>query len=403
MTAQVAVMNLIGVAVASDTVTTSNTTNGSKTVGSAEKIYELGPQHKVLVLHSNSVDISGVPHQLHIAEWAKSLAAPLPTVQAYIDNYIEWSSRENGMVDDDSERRTVHYQLNDHYYYIKNRIDSEANEFQSEAFPGDAAEFIRHRSSQIDEIVQDASRHLDSLVDYEHLSEIDAKICLNRLEINVEEKIDYIFKDIPLTDPQRQVLMESAGKIICKAQPMDDLDSDLGFVGFGEDEPFATVKRLKCRGIYGGRLQAYVRSTSTVKPVGMRALVSYFAQYDAMWGFVNGATISSMNKIREEISARVEERWGDTTPDPIGWEIAEEVSSAFDAWAQERYIDPLLDTIDAMGTIGLANMADSLVSLQATASSSQDAMATVGGLIEVATIDKINGIQWVRRLNHGFI
>jgi hypothetical protein len=51
-----------------------------------------------------------------------------------------------------------------------------------------------------------------------------------------------------------------------------------------------------------------------------------------------------------------------------------------------------------MSLDGLAELADSLVDLQATSTFAQDGPATVGGLIEVATIDRIHGVKWVRKL-----
>jgi hypothetical protein len=117
---------------------------------------------------------------------------------------------------------------------------------------------------------------------------------------------------------------------------------------------------------------------------------------------VNGATPSFVYEFRRRIENKIEEKWGDTTPDPIGWQLAKEIEAEIDEWAQEKYVEPMLNTIEAMGLKGLAEIADSLVSLQATAANSQRGPATVGGLVEVATIDRINGVQWVRRLNHNF-
>lgn len=58
----------------------------------------------------------------------------------------------------------------------------------------------------------------------------------------------------------------------------------------------------------------------------------------------------------------------------------------------------MLKTIEAMSTSSLADLAESLVGLQATSTYSKAGAATVGGLIEVVTIDRIKGVQWKRRL-----
>lgn len=94
----------------------------------------------------------------------------------------------------------------------------------------------------------------------------------------------------------------------------------------------------------------------------------------------------------------MEEKWGETTDEPIGWNLAQEIEAEVQAYSQSKFVDPMLSTIEAMGLNSLAELADSLVGLQATSTYSKAGAATVGGLIEVMTIDRINGIQWKRRL-----
>jgi hypothetical protein len=55
-------------------------------------------------------------------------------------------------------------------------------------------------------------------------------------------------------------------------------------------------------------------------------------------------------------------------------------------------------TVGAMGLQGLADFAESLVGLQATSTLSKPGIATVGGLIEVVTIDNVNGVVWHKTL-----
>jgi hypothetical protein len=288
--------------------------------------------------------------------------------------------------------------LNDHYYYLKGRIESELAELE---FDEGATEKKKEsiRQACILRIVSEGLDHLQKLENYVTVTDKAAAKLLTTLEIDLDEKIQYIFKNIKISEKTLQTLHDSAPLVLSKSQAMGEIDSDLGFVGFGEEEPFAKVIRLKCRGIYGGTLQAIIAGSNVVSPErDSGALISYFAQYDAMWGFVNGARPEFMNEFKRRVAHKVEDNWGSTTPEPIGWQLANEVEQEMDEWAQSRYIDPVLNTIDGMGLKGLAELADSLVSLQALAANGDRGPATVGGLIEVATIDRINGVQWVRKL-----
>ena len=52
MTSQIVLINQMGIGVASDTLMTSGGSGGKKTTPSSNKIYEVGPDHSVVVLHN---------------------------------------------------------------------------------------------------------------------------------------------------------------------------------------------------------------------------------------------------------------------------------------------------------------------------------------------------------------
>ena len=400
MTAQVAVLNLAGVAVASDTFVTTGFGDQLKSMGNTHKIYELGSQHKVLVLHSGSASINSIPQQLHISEWAKSLSLPLPTLQAYIDSYRTWAASEKKMATTEGELRVINELLNEHYYDLVREIDRAIQNLYVEEGTSERKRKTMIRLA-IEEAIGGNEGYLHGLESYPALTE---KLCAKALadhELNVSEKVEYIFKRFDLSEELLQRLAATAPMILSRVQPMSS-DPEIAFVGFGEDEPFAGVIRVTCRGMYGGMLAANSGFKMKVAPVENGSAISYFAQRDAMWGFVNGSTFDTVEEAKRLISDAVEERWGDTTPEAIGYEVAEEVAEKLGQFAHEKYVSPMLKTIEAMGMNSLASLADSLVGLQATATYSQAGAATVGGLIEVATIDRINGVQWKRSLprNH---
>mgnify|MGYP000296490228 CR=1 FL=1 len=396
MTAQVAVMNLNGVSVASDTIAT---VGRGKTVGSSEKIYQLGEKHKILILHSAAAEITGVPHQLHIAEWAKTLGDPKPTVQAYIDAYKAWAATETRMVTPESEIELIYWLLEDHHYYVRYRLDTEVRNLEFEPSTTERKKESTRRQLTTT-IVNEGLEYLKGLENYSTMTEkVAAKLLVDRA-IDVDGQIDSIFTGYDLSDEHKEVLKQSAPLVLSKVQRMQGRDSELGFVGFGEEEPYPQVVRFRCRGVYGGTLQAVVTNQNSIVPPSNSASVAYFAQYEAMWGFVNGAVPELLDEFQRTVVEKVEEKWGAETDEPIGWNLANEAREAIDQWAQEKFVDPMLNTIGAMGLTGLAEIADSLVSLQATAANSKNDLPTVGGLIEVATIDRIRGVRWVRRLPH---
>jgi hypothetical protein len=58
----------------------------------------------------------------------------------------------------------------------------------------------------------------------------------------------------------------------------------------------------------------------------------------------------------------------------------------------------MLNSIEGLDLGHLANLAESLVGMEATSAFGGDGPATVGGYIEVATIDRQHGVVWIKAL-----
>ena len=396
MTAQVAVLNLSGIAVASDTFVTTFTGGEAKSMGNSQKIYELGPQHKVAILHSGSIGINQIPHHLHLSEWSKSLSLPLPTLQAYVDSYRTWSASEKRMLTPGSEAKIINTTLNEHYYDLASTLDDSREGLILEEGSSDRKRKTAIQNAYKEAISQNLG-YLNGLDNYVGVTEKSVQKSLAEHEVDVVDKVNYIFSRFELPQTEVDTLIGLASLILLKVQPMQT-DSELAFVGFGEEEPFGGVIRMTCRGLYAGVLVALAKERYKVAPTENASGISYFAQREAMWAFIAGYTTDIMDEVKRLIWKKVEEKWGDTTEDPIGWNLAQEIESEVQAYSQSKFIDPMLSTIEAMGLNSLAELADSLVGLQATSTYSKAGAATVGGLIEVMTIDRINGIRWMRRL-----
>jgi hypothetical protein len=65
---------------------------------------------------------------------------------------------------------------------------------------------------------------------------------------------------------------------------------------------------------------------------------------------------------------------------------------------QERYIWPSKSLIQDLALPGLVKFADSLVHIQSLRSVLEGDEATVGGIVEVVSIDRAYGVVWHRKL-----
>jgi len=417
VTSQVAVANFHGIAVASDTVVTQSSSEGMKTLENMSKIYSLGGAHKVVLVHSGNADINGVAHWLHLTEWIRTLAEPFSTLGEYVNSYIAWANNSKPLHTSLSEINLMNELLNDHYYYIKNRADSQLESDVENLAEGQ--KLHEDRIHQVfEQMVSEGKSYLDDLIDFEDYTHEDAVKDLKSADFKLNEKIDFIFKDFVVTDELRHILLESAALVLGKYQEMNFVDSQIGFVGFGADEPFGGVVHMHCRGFYGSKIHVYTEPRFGVAPSGTEdgssSIIRHFAQGDAIYSFIRGYNPRILNRTLRIVRDKIEEVFGEkeweitndegetigkkTTSD-LSFEIADETFREItENFSQSSFASPLLSSIEGMSIVNLANFAESLVGIQALSTYSQLGAATVGGLIEVVTIDRAEGVIWHKKI-----
>lgn len=251
MTSQVAVYNMNGIAIASDTVVTSSSEAGSKTTANAEKIYELGPGHKVLVMHHGGTTLNDVHHQFQLAEWALTLREPLPKLSDYIEAYITWSSMHtyHSEHSDSNEIRGI---LENHYTELKSRMEAFFNSWQREQGVSDEDAVEQIEAANL-EIAKEGLSYLKKLDLYEGMTEMKARDALKKVDFDINSLIESSFEGFLLNTKIKSVIKTSTPYLLARVQDMP-WDSNLAFTGFGANDPFPGAQVVSCRSIYAGQL-----------------------------------------------------------------------------------------------------------------------------------------------------
>jgi hypothetical protein len=391
MTSQVGITNHSGVAVASDTVITAFVDGGTKSIGSSHKILELGPEHKVLVLLSGAITTNGVTNRLYVTEWASTLEAPFATLEEYVESFANWMGTDSTIHSFDSEINRANYLLNDHFYEIKYRAKARWDELDEES---------KQYSSQAEILISVAQEGYEYLSSLDFVPGVDTDEYFNSFleseQFDLNGKLEFYFKDLDLSPTAESILMNSCPLILARQQFFDG-GSSMAFIGFGASEFFAGNMRLRVRGFYGGKFVYSLNEYIAVSP-DMASLISPFAQDQAIFGFLQGFRFAVLDHMEYLIESHVNDAIENNEGENIGREIASKVRDGVFDHFRRKITDPLLDSIEGLDLFHLANLAESLVGMEATSSFGADGPATVGGMIEVATIDRQNGVTWVRKL-----
>lgn len=393
MTSQVAITNFYGVAIASDTVSSRSTKGGIKTVTHTKKIYELGPSHEVLVLHSGSTVVNQVPAWLLVTEWSKSLLAPLETVQDYIDSFIRWASDAAPMHAVSSEQNELNSKMNQCLYEVARDTRNELQQAPSSSQKPPTAHATLLSKIELNRGWLASMKPLDGFT----LDE--ARKVVDNFKGDLEEKIKYYLEEFGVTKKDFEPLKQLLAQSLVSAEFNSDNDAYLAFVGFGTSQAFAVNRQIQLRAYYDGKLRFLLKENHDYAPSDDWVPgIDFFAQDSAIQGFIQGYRNETLEKIGGFIDDALRANLGDKIDSQTSDKIVSQVFDKTVEFSQGTFIWPLFNEVDGMNTGRLAEFAESLVGLQATSAKISDGPATVGGLIEVVTIDKYNGIKWVKSL-----
>lgn len=417
MTSQVSVMSVFGVAVASDTVLTLSQGDHYKVVPNASKIIELGPSHKVLILSSGNVKLNSFPHELHVTEWAKTLETPLPTLVDYVLSYKSWAATESKLATASSQIAALYKIVDAEILELEEALKEhraplveEWTERLLSSYLSDPGEgFTETLQSDFDKaharktrgadrrFLTQLLRYKSSSPDFDSLSRPELLAQLSSRELGVKDRIKLSMGhlEFPLSRSNLDLCVEIVIAEVGKAVPRES-DSTIAFIGMGSEEPFVSLWRLDCCAVFAGALQSIDENFAIDPDAGNTGRINYFAQSDRIYTMVNGIHPTLRTFAADYLQKLLENSY-DIQP----WEAygrREEFMKMLSLETNSRFVYPMFSTLGAYSITELATFADSLLASQLVSSVFEEGQSSVGGVVEVATIDARNGVIWHRRL-----
>lgn len=389
-------MNLNGIAIASDTVATNQSDSGAKTTTNSEKIYTLGSKHNIVAMHYGSTGLNDLHHQFHFNRWVETLGEPFATLTDYVFDYVKFAEQGPKFHSPESELVEIRYLLRNHYQYLRQRMIDEAPRWADDDLTPDDERSVAHKNNE-HRIMQEAQIYLNTLEPFPGVDEAWALEVFKKLNFKPKDLWSEVFEGFNFEAKVTRALNKQAAQVIVRQQEMP-WDSYLAFVGYGAEDAFGANVTLVCRSLIDGKFLAAAKDLTQVGPGQSQAEISQFAQYDAISAFLRGYNNDIRAGYNWAIGKHVAEAMGDEPDWAIINQIQEKVAEYVDGHSWRTYVQPILKRIAGMNNHALGQLAQTLVQIQATSSEATDGPASVGGLIEVLTIDRINGIQWKVRL-----
>jgi len=295
MTSQIAVFNLECVAVASDSVLTISNGRQERTLSSSEKVFDLGPAHKVVAVSSGEARFMKVPWTVLLREWQTQVTEPLATVVDYASDLVDWLAGQGELFTDQAQEEFYAWQLRDYYLSVRAHIRRELTSYDLQDAGWDDVSV----QACVTEVVRGMVERLMGCADLDGIDAARDERLVAASETLIDEAFDYVFDDVPRTFEADQLLKSRVPALILAKDEPFSTDSVIALIGYGTGDLFPGHQVIEFHGLVGGQVRCHWWQASSVTPARSAAIVP-LAQTDAI----------------DEVS---QGKWTHQPGRPVGW------------------------------------------------------------------------------------
>jgi len=403
MTAEVAILNKYGVALAADSAVTIG---GRKIYNSANKLFALTKHHPVGIMIFGSAQLNGVPWETLIKYYRTRvlLDRKFDTIEEYRDDFLKFLKTTTA-INDQSEDQFIRYFIAVACANVVGMIDRAARKM----IESQGGITKRQTNAIVKTTIDDwSTAQLNDCT----FSTVESKQLLTKYSAVCEEAITEGFEKLTLTKPSRAKLIKA---IICALANDEAVTDGSGIVisGFGEDEVFPTISRFMIEGRVNGHLKITSQSTDSVKD-DYPAIIVPFAQREMVSMFMEGidpeyraAVSSAVSDVVKMIPTLISGKHGVAITPQVKTAIGKDIDTILEKFEEglmsvqmAAFIRPVLQSVAALPLDELALMADALVNLTSFKRRVTMVLESVGGPIDTAVISKGDGFIWIKRKHY---
>jgi len=421
VTAEVAVINRLAVALAADSAVTITKGDTAKVFSSDNKIFELSSTRPIGLMTYHSTQFFGVPWEIIAKDFRKGHEA------FYSDDIFGWVDAfkkfliKDFLPAEDAQKEFVSVLLQDVF-------DAVHDDFQDRqfalAFPPTKPKSRSGRSSrprrptdaefraEFHNSIKKIGETFDPWAVSDSITSEQASQWLALYDAEYQSAFSKAFSRFPLQSAEQDLLKDLAIKSLKSSKP-GETATGLVFAGFGEKDLFPALQCIEVNGVIGGELRVVDLERVVIDRAETTAEIVPFADRDTVDSLLFNRS-AEYEKLVTDHFREVIEQVGQAVVEDLGRNA--EVKKDYGARvriaareAMERFkqdvgpeIDDLfssdmLDIVRHMPKQEVASIAESLVSVSSIRRKVMIGPETVGGPVDVAVISRHEGFVWVKR------
>lgn len=422
MTAEIAVMNKHGVALAADSAATLTTEDLGSKILSANKIFTLSKYHPIGVMVYGSACLLGIPWEIIIKTYRAQIGErEFQTLEDAVGDFCAFLAGADSLFPGDSQSDYARDTVEWIYDLVTDELFTEIRT-KIEIDGKDVSE-------------TDAIKSLNEIVDralglWRGALRCDLQGAEVVQQINdsystlFESLRDEVFERLSLDETTVENLKELAALVLTRIPPIPfGSESGVVIAGYGSNEIFPSYIETVVDGIAAGELIAWRGQTRAIN-LENDAQLSAFAQKEMVARFMEGVDPQYQSRIDESLGLLFEDftqqilkKLEMSTTEAERDELEAARTAMLNAYIDElaayrhsEYVSGVLSVIQSQPLDQLAEVAESLVGLTSFKRRVSMEAESVGGPVDVAVISKGDGFIWIKRkhyfardLNHQFL
>jgi len=417
MTAESAVMNKLGVALAADSAVTASSRGADKVYSSSDKLFQLSDTAPVAIMKSGNADFLGMPWEVLINVYRQQLGeATFPRLADYASDFFRFVSklvRTNATIFPRSVQdawveifvenwlENIRDEANERYEGDKLEAPDQSNKNMLPVIHEVAAEFLKEKR-------QDSKLHRFGAATAHALRAKHAKTVKKAIK-------DYFdgFSLSAIPDKTRRLLEQLVFESIARANFDSGDATNIVFAGFGEEEYLPAYLKYAVDGWADNKLRHYRDEEGRISPE-KSGDVGLFGQHNPAYSVAIGVNpdflldmlMYASNGV-EKFAEKMTKTFAHVTNHTytahetkklgmIADEHREVMFKGITEYLEERE-ERLYDAVGQLPASELAVAAEMLVNITKFSQRVSAEQETVGGPVDVALITKGGGFVWVKR------
>ena len=410
MTAEVGILNTVGVALAADSAVTIGS-DADKIYSSAEKLFHLSESAPVGVMINGNAAFLGVPWETIIKAYRKkNKENKFAMLSEYRDDFIEFLESNRQMFSRETKSHFVSLLINIYLRHIRDkvRITLDRRAEKSDGLGEDEIAPIVH------EVIEKNFKFVtnkDKLTDFNRSITSEIRKQYTRRITASKKKI---FADLPMQVRTSRLISRLVIEVLTRDH-MSPFKSGVVIAGFGEKEFMPRLYSVNVEIMAGNKLRAASDKEVKISHKTTASIVP-FAQQEMVHTFLNGIDPGLANRIDDSSEALFhgifdvllsevaseDQRLAHALRERLSSRIDKLVESLHQDWKDQsrNHWMPIIKNVSSLPKDELGSMAEALVNLTKFRRRVSQERETVGGPIDVAVITKGDGFVWVKRKHY---